>query len=74
MYEEMRGVGSKVHRATSIPSTLCASGAGVGSGVGWLEMTCQCAGASTVNANVAFRSGCSKTVYMRRLSGTSNWV
>ncbi len=65
MYEEMRGVGSKVHVAVS-PSTA-------GSGVGELEMTFQRAGAVTRNAKVAFRSGCSNTVNMRRESGTSNW-
>ena len=50
------------------------SPAGSGSGVGEFETTCQCAGAVTVKAKPALRSGCSKTGYIRRLSGTSNWL
>ena len=60
----MRGVGSNAHVPVS-PST-------VGSGVGWLETTCQCAGAVTVKRKVALRSGGSKTANTRRESGTSN--
>ncbi len=48
------------------------SPASVGSGVGELLTTAQCAGAVTVKVNSAFRSGCSKTANMRRESGTSN--
>ena len=48
------------------------SPAGVGSGVGELDTTCQWSGAVTVKANVAFRSGCSKTANIRRQSATSN--
>lgn len=66
MYEEMRGVGSKLQVATPSP-------AGTGSGVGWFETTCQAAGAVTVKRNAALRSGCSNTANMRRESGTSNW-
>ena len=63
----MTGVGSNVQVAEpSVP--------GCGSGVGWLETTAHRAGAVTVNRNVAFRSGCSNTAYMRRESGTSNWL
>ena len=47
---------------------------GSGSGVGWLDTTCQSSGAVTVNAKVALRSGCSKTVNIRRESATSNCV
>ena len=47
---------------------------GDGVGVGEFEMTFQCAGAVTVNRKDALRSGCSKTAYMRRESGTSNCV
>ena len=43
-----------------------------GCGVGELLTTCQAAGAVTVNRKLAFRSGCSNTANMRRLSGTSN--
>ena len=43
-----------------------------GCGVGELEMTRQCFGPVTVNANVAFRSGWSKQVKTRRASETSN--
>ena len=50
------------------------SPAGSGCGVGEFETTCQWAGAVTVKANRALRSGCSNTGYMRRLSGTSNWL
>ena len=50
------------------------SPAGRGSGVGELETTCQWAGAVTVKENAALRSGCSNTGYIRRLSGTSNWL
>jgi hypothetical protein len=74
MYDDRRGVGSNVQRATSTPSTFAASGARAGSGVGWLETTCQWAGAAIVNWKVALRSGCSKTAYIRRESGTWNWV
>src|SRR5699024_11599013 len=42
------------------------------SGVGELDTTCQCAGAVTVKENVAFRSGCSNTANIRRVSATSN--
>ena len=64
-------MGANAHVATSAWST---TPAGVGSGVGELEMTFQCAGAVTVNWKDALRSGCSKTAYIRRESGTSNWV
>ena len=67
MYEEMRGVGSKPHVAVLLSSWL------MGSGVGEFEMTFHASGAVTVNWNVAFRSGCSKTANTRRESGTSNW-
>jgi hypothetical protein len=60
----MVDVGANVHVALS-PSTR-------GSGVGEFDTTSQRAGAVTVNANVALRSGCSNTANMRRESGTSN--
>ena len=63
----MRGVGENRHVATRSP-------VGSASGVGELETTCQCAGAVTVKVKAALRSGCSNTGYMRRLSGTSNWL
>ena len=67
MYDESRSVGGNTQAALPSPT-------GSGSGVGWLETTCQSAGAVTVNAKVAFRSGCSKTVNIRRESATSNCV
>ena len=67
MYDDMRSVGGKDHRAWPRSSFS-------GSGVGWLEMICQSSGAVMVNAKVALRSGCSKTVNMRRESATSNCV
>ena len=45
-----------------------------GSGVGWHETTCQFAGAVTVKAKRALRSGWSKTGNIRRASATSNCV
>jgi hypothetical protein len=63
----MRGVGE--NRQVALPKP-----AGSGSGVGWLETTCQSSGAVIVNANVALRSGCSKTANTRRESATSNCV
>jgi hypothetical protein len=65
MYDEMRGVGS--NRQVAVPSPCF-----WGSGVGELDTTCHGSGAVTVNANVALRSGCSKTANTRRESGTSN--
>src|SRR3546814_2942519 len=65
MYDEMRGVGSKVQVAVPSPWRF-------GSGVGELETTSHGSGAVTVNWNVALRSGCSNTAYMRRESGTSD--
>ena len=56
-------------RQVAVPSP-----AGSGCGVGELETTCQCAGAVTVKVKRALRSGCSNTGYIRRLSGTSNWL
>ena len=69
MYVDIRGVGSKSHRAT--PSRCRSS---TGAGVGELDTTSQSAGATTVKVNVALRSGCSKQAYMRRASAISNWV
>ena len=79
MYDEMRGVGSNAQRATSTsPAPVPVGSAFVpsasGAGVGWLLTTSHAAGAVTVNANVALRSGCSKTANTRRESGTSNCV
>ena len=65
MYDEMRGVGSKVQVAEPSPCFF-------GSGVGELETTFHGSGAVTVNWNVALRSGCSNTANTRRESGTSN--
>lgn len=62
MYVEMCGVGANVQTSST------------GSGVGEFEITVQPAGALTVKAKVAFRSGCSKLANTRRASGTSNWV
>ena len=50
------------------------SPAGSGCGVGEFDTTCQWAGAVTVKVKGALRSGCSNTGYIRRLSGTSNWL
>ena len=50
------------------------SATGSGSGVGWFDTTCQCAGAVTVSRYVLFRSGCSNTANIRRASGTANCV
>ena len=58
-------MGEKSQRATP-PETA------TGSGVGWLETTCQVSGAVTENSNAALRSGCSNTGNMRRVSATSN--
>jgi hypothetical protein len=63
----MRSVAAK--RQVALPSP-----AGSGWGVGWLEIICQSSGAVTVKVNEALRSGCSKTVNIRRESATSNWV
>ena len=63
----MRWVGSNAH-------VFAPSAASVGSGVGELEITSHTAGAVTVKRKVALRSGCSNTAYMRRESGTSNWL
>jgi hypothetical protein len=63
----MRSVAGKRH-------THLASPTGTGSGVGALDTTFQPSGAVTVKVNDALRSGCSKVVYTRRASGTSNWV
>ena len=67
MYDGSRSVGA--NRQVALPRPT-----GSGSGVGWLDTTCQSAGAVTVNAKVALRSGCSKTVNIRRESATSNCV
>lgn len=45
-----------------------------GSGVGEFDTTVQPAGALTVKAKLALRSGCSKLAKTRRASGTSNCV
>ena len=60
-------MGAKRHVAVPSP-------AGSGCGVGEFDTTCQWAGAVTVKVKRALRSGCSKTGYIRRLSGTSNWL
>ncbi len=67
MYVEIGGVAAKAQRARP-------SSSGVGSTSGELDSTVQVAGAITVRAKVAFRSGCSKQAYMRRASADSNWV
>ena len=68
MYVDIGLVAGKTQRAAVPPSS------GVGSGVGALETTFQCAGAVTRKLNGALRSGCSKVVKTRRASGTSNWL
>src|SRR5215467_12332690 len=67
-YVEIRGVGANRH--TEAPG----SDDGPGGGVAELDSTTQPAGAVTVNANVALRSGCSKVAYRRRASGASKCV
>ncbi len=66
--------GRRARRPTSRAAVPSRSPAGVGSGVGETDRTVQCAGAVTVKAKVALRSGCSKTAKTRRESGTSNWL
>src|SRR5689334_23716589 len=63
MYDEIRGVGANTHTPSA-----------GGSGVGEFDTTVHPAGAFTVNAKVALRSGCSKLAKTRRASGTSNCV
>ena len=67
MYVDIRSVVGNRHSPLPAPRSS-------GSGVGALEMTSQCAGAVTVNVKTDLRSGCSKVVYTRRASGTSNCV